>query len=181
MRRIGSALALALTLASAGRAHAHHPVPSSPTSVAPRSRAALDLSAAEFDLGRPGSWWMATLALEHAFFGRVSLGATVPVAHVRYDDGYHLTGPGDVETTVRGLLYGDDRYALAASFGVELPTGDQPSGLGGGHVMLSPGLAMSFRPLDPVFVLVAVRGHFGVSEARTLTEAEAPSPETRPS
>jgi hypothetical protein len=114
--------------------------------VEPRSFAEISVETARFDrAGRAGTFQLLTPSLEYALERRVSLSAQWPLVRVAFEEGATHRGVGDLELGAKVSLYATPHGGLvmAAGMGVELPTGDQDTGLGGGHVEAAPFVALS--------------------------------------
>jgi hypothetical protein len=142
-------------------AQAHHVVSESGIAwVEPVSVVEVDAEASSFDLGpwRRGSWQSVAVTAQYAPLEWFSLSARLPVASVQYEDGRGAMGLADVEVGARIRLFETPHGGIIVSAGVglELPTGDEATGLGGGHYELSPYVAMSTQPLDWLIVSTLV-------------------------
>ena len=80
------------------------------------------------------------------------------------ENGRTLYGPGDVmvAATTTTTFDDDPRWRAGITFGATIPTGDQPTGFGMGHVMLMPALWVT-RRTGPV----ALRASVGYGRALT--------------
>lgn len=134
----------------------------------PTSVVTMEASAAQFDLAdRSGSWFATTTALEYAATSRISLLARIPVAWIDYDSGASESGLADIEVggKVSLLARPENRFLLLAGASLELPTGDTDSGLGGGHVELSPHVMASMEPLPGLMLHSVASDHLSLSDA----------------
>jgi hypothetical protein len=130
-----------LSLLSAA-ARAHHVVSDLGIApVLPASVAGVSVGTASFDVaGMRGRWVTVTPQAEVQLGRHLSLLGTVPLARVDYQGGASHNGLGDVGLSAKLRLYASDHggLLLSAGLGVELPTGDDGNGLGGGHAELAP-------------------------------------------
>ena len=76
--------------------------------------------------------------LEWALTWRLGLVLELPYRFVNPDAGSAVDGVGDLAVSPRVLLAEYERFLLAFSFEVEIPTGDEDRGLGSGEVALAP-------------------------------------------
>jgi hypothetical protein len=134
---------VALLAVAAGPAHAHHPAPTTaPTGTWARGELGVTTFALE---GHSGRYETLSLAGNWRLPIPVSVGARVPFHLLHVDGDGAEAGIGDV-----GLLAAVELHeALAALVAVELPTGDDERGLGGGHAELAAGLTFE-----------VIRGHW---------------------
>lgn len=157
--RRAAVLILTLALALSGEARAHHVVSELGIEpVEPSSRVEAAFTAAGFALGsRSGTWQLFATTFEYAFTPSLSATLFLPFARVSYDDGETAWGLGDVELAGKLRLYASEHGELISSVGLasELPTGDAGSGIGGGHVELTP-FALVSSQLHRSFLLFAV-------------------------
>lgn len=165
-----AAAAFALLLCATPRASACHTVSEyGSASVRPSTAAEVSVEYAEFNLGaRSGSYVVVAPSLEWAPHSRLSLALRVPIARLTYRGSamsssaqfsiglrqalapstrelVTSSGLGDLGTSAKVALWNNGRVSLSAGLGLELPTGDQAAGLGGGHFELSPFLSFSAR------------------------------------
>lgn len=179
MRIATSALALLLSLV-ARQADAHHPGPN-PTPQLPRSRVALDLEAAEFEVLGDGYWRQAALTLEHTLFGLASIGARIPLAHIDYADGHDAFGPGDIDVGARVMVFQSyhEDFALILGLGFELPTGNVDDGLGGGHFMVTPSIAASYRMHRSFMLSLVASDHIPTTSGDEPVDTDTPGVTTQ--
>lgn len=123
-------------------ARAHHVVSDLAIApVLPASMAGVSVATASFDVaGMRGRWVTVTPQVEWSPGRYLSLLGTLPLAQVDYQGGGTHSGLGDVGLSAKLRLYASDHggLALSAGLGLELPTGDDENGLGGGHPELTP-------------------------------------------
>ena len=157
-------------LGFAPRAHACHTVSQFGTAWArPSSTAEVGVEYADFRLGeRHGAYQLVAPSLEWAPHQRVSLAVRIPIARVTFRTGasssgsalgiglrqallpapnatFTASGLGDLGTSVKVGLWTSERFSFSLGLGAELPTGDEATGLGGGHVELAPFATFSMR------------------------------------
>jgi hypothetical protein len=133
-------LGLVLLLPSAA-ARAHHVVSDLGIApVLPASVAGVSVGTASFDVAGMRGRWVAVTPQAEVQLGRyLSLLGTLPLARIDYQGGDSHNGLGDVGLSAKLRLYASDHGGLlSAGLGVELPTGDDETGLGGGHPELAP-------------------------------------------
>ena len=139
-------LCLPIVLA-ANPAAAHHVVSDLAIApVLPASLVGVEVSSASFDVaGMQGRWLAVTPQAEWQLGQRLSLLGTLPLARVDFQGGESHTGLGDLGLSAKVRLYASEHGGLLLStgLGVELPTGDDEHGLGGGHPELTPFLIAS--------------------------------------
>lgn len=172
-------LALSLTLSPPRSAWAHHP--SSPygvSSAAPQSLLELDTRLGSYGRaldGVGGRWWQSSLRTEVAVLERLSVMGSLPYATLLPREGAARTGIGDAGLALKGTLWRPQhgRAHLSASLGAELPTGDEGSGLGGGHLALGPALSFNADLSERVVL-------FGGATLGLSAGSTAPQVETRP-
>src|SRR6187401_5871 len=159
---IGAAWLLAIAPA---RTFAHHTPGHGIAWIGPATVAEMEASGASFDLeGRSGSWFATTTALEYAPDPRVSLLARIPVAWIDYDSGETASGLADIELGGKAKLLAarENRFLLWGGASLELPTGDEDQGLGGGHVELSPHVIASAEPLTGLLIHSVASDHISL-------------------
>lgn len=164
-RRSLQALGLVITLLSLqGVAAAHHVVSEAGIAwVEPLDVIQLEVESARFELDDnfgQGRWWSTSLMMEYAIWQRFSLMARAPLVSVAFDDGRRATGLGDMDVSLKGLLWADKHglFIVSSGVGVELPTGSVSAALGSGHVEISPYLTLSSNP-KPWLVLNSLVQH----------------------
>jgi hypothetical protein len=177
MRRALAIVCSLLWIAVARPALAHHPAYSA--DALPRSQAALSFELAEFELARSGSWELARLFMEQAFFDRFSIQSELGVARVAFADGETAFGPTDASLGLRVLAYRDDRLAVSLGFGVEIPTGDEERGLGDGHFMATPSAQLSLRPHPAWLFAIRVSDHLPLGGASGMEAPREPGSTTQ--
>jgi hypothetical protein len=156
-------------------AQAHHVVSDyGIASIEPTSVAEVGVEAAVFDHGdRSGNWQTISPAVEVAFANRFSVTARVPIARVRHDGGDEVYGLGDADVGVKLRLHATSHGELivSAGLGVELPTGDDETGLGSGHVELTPfvaaSTAMKLGDSNELVIFGLLSDRFSIASAHT--------------
>jgi hypothetical protein len=142
MCRALSLLVLSSLLLVAPAARAHHVVSELGIApVLPASLVGVSVGSADFDVAGMRGRWVAVTPQAEVQLGRyLSLLGTVPLARVDYQAGAAYSGLGDVGLSAKLRLYASDHggLLLSAGLGMELPTGDDENGLGGGHPELAP-------------------------------------------
>jgi hypothetical protein len=180
-------LVAATVLAAVGPAQAHHPVasPLPPTSrgagnnLGLRSRVGLQHEVAEFRLpGRgEGQWHATTLYGEYLFLQRFSVGASLPLAHIRYRDKQRPWGLGDAEFTTRARVLDalGGRLNLLVGLGLEVPTGSTQEGLGDGHVMVSPQIGLIYTARNLFSLALTISDHIGFERKADNVQEQGPA------
>ena len=160
----------------------------------PTTMAEVSMEYADFRLGdRRGSYQVVAPSLEWAPHGRLSLALRVPIAHVTYWGGMpgslsqpsmlqaasggnaSVSGLGDIGVVVKVGLWTHERWSLSAGVGSELPTGDVATGIGGGHVMLAPFVALTLQASPRLHFFGFVTDRVAIS-----THGEAAAADTMP-
>lgn len=145
-------------------ANAHHVVSDAGIAwVEPLNVVQLEVESSRFDLedgSSKGRWWSTSLMVEYALWPRLSVMARAPLVSVGFDDGRRATGLGDMDVSLKSLLWADDHglFIASAGLGAEIPTGSVRDALGSGHVELSPYLTLSSNP-KPWLLLNALLQH----------------------
>ena len=156
-----------MSVVSPTLALAHHTPGHGIAWIGPATVAEAEVGAASFDLGdRSGSWFATTTSLEYAPDPRFSLFARIPVAWIEYDSGASASGIADLELGGKAKLLAarENRLLLWGGASLELPTGDEAQGLGGGHVELSPHLIASAEPLAGLMLHSVASDHISLSD-----------------
>jgi hypothetical protein len=135
-------LVLSSLLLFAPGARAHHVVSDLGIApVLPATVVGVSVGSADFDVAGMRGRWVAVTPQAEVQLGRyLSLLGTLPLARIDYQEGGAHSGLGDVGLSGKLRLYASDHggLLLSAGLGVELPTGDDENGLGGGHPELAP-------------------------------------------
>ncbi len=183
-RAVPVCAALLLTLAAPLEARAHHVVSESGVAwVEPVSVVEVETSAASFDHGgaRRGTWSAIAPSLELALDERFSLMARTPVALILFEDGRGALGLADVELSGKARLYADEhgRFIASVGLGLELPTGVVEDGLGGGHVELTPFLAVSSQLTARLLLTGLLSARLSLPDPDDPTSGDPPEPGER--
>jgi hypothetical protein len=160
-------LLLVATMAMVPSALAHHTPGHGIAWIGPATVVEMEASGAGFDLGdRSGSWFATATVLEYAPDPRVSFLARIPVAWIDYDTGETASGLADIELGGKAKLMAvrENRLLFWGGASLELPTGNEAQGLGGGHVELSPHLIASAEPLPGLLIHSVASDHFSLSD-----------------
>ena len=91
-----------------------------------------------FRKGGDGNEHELEMELELALSRRIGLVVEVPYGFLESEGGASVDGIGDVAIAPRFLLAQYDRFSLAFNFEIELATGDEERGLGGGEIAYAP-------------------------------------------
>jgi hypothetical protein len=99
----------------------------------------------DLDIGK-GSWSRATLETYYKPLSWLSLTSSIPLGRLAPAGTNSHLGLGDIEFAAMGTLIKnpDSGIYLALGSGIELPTGDDHIGLGGGHIALIPRATLSW-------------------------------------
>ncbi len=142
---IGASIALVSLWHVTARAQSCH----APVLVAPRAqglRGAVEMSAASFDTSRyRGEYQVVAGTLAYAR-GPVLLYGRLPWSRITRN-GVTYRGLGDASAAVRLRVLADEKDELRTGVALagSLPTGDEASDLGMGHVMVTPGAYVAFQ------------------------------------
>ncbi|MCF6313095.1 MAG: hypothetical protein L3J39_11645 [Verrucomicrobiales bacterium] len=94
-----------------------------------------------FRKGAEGNEQEAEMEMEFALTRRIGLVVEVPYSYLNPKGGASVDGLGDLAIAPRFLLAEYERFSLAFNIEVELPTGDEARGLGGGEVAYAPSIS----------------------------------------